>query len=223
MAKEKLIAARELIREKRYTEARALLHTIDHPKAAEWLATLDRIAPEDVPDPDWAQAEADSLPDLAGPAPVTRRQPRERRPRAGCVTQLTCGCYGILLVGFLLWLGFGVLVSLGVREIVQTAGESLAQGTVTTTVEDQLENAGIDNLNLDRTVDDFAQFIVDGLNDLGVETNTTNTGQQVAEASQTAATTAMALTFLSLFLCPVLPVFILTLLGFLRSFGALRR
>ena len=49
MSKQKLLAARELIKEKNYDEARAILKTIDHPTAKEWLAKLDRIAPEKKP------------------------------------------------------------------------------------------------------------------------------------------------------------------------------
>lgn len=40
-----MLAAKELIQEKRYDEARALLKTVDHPTAREWLKKLDRIAP----------------------------------------------------------------------------------------------------------------------------------------------------------------------------------
>lgn len=46
MSKAKLEAAAELIREKRYDEARILLKMVDHPKAKEWLKKLDRISPE---------------------------------------------------------------------------------------------------------------------------------------------------------------------------------
>ncbi|MBE2182202.1 MAG: hypothetical protein IAE89_02140 [Anaerolineae bacterium] len=46
MAKEKLAAASELIKEKHYAEARAILKTIDHPTATEWLKKLDAVAPE---------------------------------------------------------------------------------------------------------------------------------------------------------------------------------
>lgn len=38
--------ARQLIADKRYTEARRLLRTVDHPQAALWLAKLDNLAPE---------------------------------------------------------------------------------------------------------------------------------------------------------------------------------
>lgn len=45
MSKVKFQAAKELIQEERYDEARAILRTIDHPTAAEWLQKLDNIAP----------------------------------------------------------------------------------------------------------------------------------------------------------------------------------
>lgn len=46
MSKQKMLAAKELIKEKRYDEARAILKTVDHPIALEWLQKLDKIAPE---------------------------------------------------------------------------------------------------------------------------------------------------------------------------------
>lgn len=46
MSKHQMIIAREMIKEKRYDEARALLKTVDHPTARDWLAKLDKIAPE---------------------------------------------------------------------------------------------------------------------------------------------------------------------------------
>lgn len=46
MAEEKLERARQLIIDKEYDAARAILETIpEHPKAQEWLARLDEIAP----------------------------------------------------------------------------------------------------------------------------------------------------------------------------------
>ncbi len=41
-----LIEARDLIKAKRYDEARRLLKKLDHPTATSWLQTLDTIAPE---------------------------------------------------------------------------------------------------------------------------------------------------------------------------------
>src|SRR5205085_109358 len=49
MSKAKFEAAKELIREKRYTEARAILVTVAHPLAAEWVAKIDGLAPRTEP------------------------------------------------------------------------------------------------------------------------------------------------------------------------------
>jgi hypothetical protein len=45
MSKTKMLAAKELIDEKRYDEARTILRSVDHPKAVEWLEKLDKIDP----------------------------------------------------------------------------------------------------------------------------------------------------------------------------------
>lgn len=45
MSKAKMEAARELIKEKKYTEARIILQTVDHPQAKEWIAKIDELAP----------------------------------------------------------------------------------------------------------------------------------------------------------------------------------
>ena len=45
MSKSDLIYAKELIKEKRYDEARRILKKIDHPTAIKWLKKLDEIAP----------------------------------------------------------------------------------------------------------------------------------------------------------------------------------
>lgn len=51
MSQVKLAAAKELIQEKRYTEARTVLLTMNNATAARWLEQLDRIAPQSVPPP----------------------------------------------------------------------------------------------------------------------------------------------------------------------------
>jgi hypothetical protein len=45
MSNTELSAARDLIQQRRYAEARALLQTINHPTATQWLAKLDQIDP----------------------------------------------------------------------------------------------------------------------------------------------------------------------------------
>jgi hypothetical protein len=46
MSREKMAAAKQLIQEKKYTEARVILRTIDHPTARKWLVQLDQRAPQ---------------------------------------------------------------------------------------------------------------------------------------------------------------------------------
>jgi hypothetical protein len=46
MSEIKFAAAKELIQEKKYNEARTILKTINDPKAEHWLSRLDEIAPE---------------------------------------------------------------------------------------------------------------------------------------------------------------------------------
>jgi hypothetical protein len=43
MSKAKFVAAKELIAEKKYTEVRKILKTIDHPTAREWEARLNQL------------------------------------------------------------------------------------------------------------------------------------------------------------------------------------
>jgi hypothetical protein len=45
MSRAKFEAAKELIKERRYDEARAILETVNHPLAMDWLAKIDSIEP----------------------------------------------------------------------------------------------------------------------------------------------------------------------------------
>lgn len=97
MANERLAQARDLIKAKRYQEARQVLKVIaDHPTARTWLAKLDEIAPEvpeddpfavfDAPAARPAVKPADAIFDPNPrfdplPADVSRRR-RERLTRA---------------------------------------------------------------------------------------------------------------------------------------------
>jgi|GEM_PF-4796366 len=62
--KERMTTARDLIREKQYDQARAILVTIDHPKAEEWLAKIDQISPPKAnPIPQYEQKQQEHIPD----------------------------------------------------------------------------------------------------------------------------------------------------------------
>ncbi len=54
MSKAKFLAAKELIEEGRYTEARQILVLINHPTAREWIDKIDHLAPPNI---SWPQAQ----------------------------------------------------------------------------------------------------------------------------------------------------------------------
>lgn len=76
MSKSQLAAAKMLIEEKRYDEARALLETIDHPTATKWLKQLDKVAPS------------------AGP-----KKKRRMSWRAYILVAAMFACIGVYLIG----------------------------------------------------------------------------------------------------------------------------
>lgn len=71
MADERLAQARDLIKAKRYQQARRTLTGVDHPTAKAWLAKLDEIAPE-VP-------EDDPFADIAPAQPAKSKRRLDRR------------------------------------------------------------------------------------------------------------------------------------------------
>lgn len=69
MSRTKFEAARELIQEKHYDAARAVLCTIDHEKARDWLAKLDAIDPPRNPERDYEVMHFPPVPDVVEPTP----------------------------------------------------------------------------------------------------------------------------------------------------------
>jgi len=67
MSKAKFEAAKELIAEHRYNEARVLLRTIGHPTAENWLRKLDEL------DPPGAKSTPSVMPSPADYEPILRR------------------------------------------------------------------------------------------------------------------------------------------------------
>lgn len=63
MSKAKFEAAKELIQERKFDEARAILQTIEHPTATKWLGKLDAIDP---PFPDIPTAKDNTLQKISG-------------------------------------------------------------------------------------------------------------------------------------------------------------
>lgn len=90
MSKAKFTAARELIREENYHEARLILRSMpDHPTAQKWLARLDEIAPE--PEP---QLQPDVHAQIQSALDERDRQQR-RRQWVGCALR---GCLPLLFI-----------------------------------------------------------------------------------------------------------------------------
>jgi hypothetical protein len=106
--KEKMQKAQQLIKEKRYDEARAILRTVEHDKAYEWLDKLDKIA---LPKP---------------PAKI------EKKHSGGCIRRIA------VIVGsvFLVLCGLSLLVALldnDNREVLPTSVVIPSSTTIVTT------------------------------------------------------------------------------------------
>lgn len=89
MSKAKFAAAKELIDSKQYSEARAILKTIDHPAARQWEDKLDRMAP----------AKAGGSPAAAEPVAAKIGMKRFWRTLWGILTLASLGwmCYGLMV------------------------------------------------------------------------------------------------------------------------------
>lgn len=88
MSKAKFAAAKELIDEKKYDEARGILKTIDHPTAREWEAKLDKIAPSvsyKPPEPDWMQVPPPPLTSAIATDAEAKRKKKNTQAAQGCL------------------------------------------------------------------------------------------------------------------------------------------
>lgn len=110
MANERLAAARELIKAKRYAEARQVLKVIaDHPTARVWLAKLDEIAPVVAEDDPFAVFDAPPVRPAVKPAdaifdpnprfdplPKPKEKQRSRRPLLIMLALVIVGIVGAI-------------------------------------------------------------------------------------------------------------------------------
>lgn len=105
MSKAKFAAAKELIDEKKYGEARAILRTIDHPTAREWETKLDRLSPQ-------------ATKSVAIPTPANREysQPKVKMQR------IWRNIWGLLTLASLGWMCYGFFASTNAYS--QVAGQS---------------------------------------------------------------------------------------------------
>lgn len=102
MSKAKFAAAKELIDEKKYDEARGILKTIDHPTAREWEAKLNRI------DPPSASSFLQAVPPPV--TPVIRDRIEVIEPKVG-MQRFWRTVWGILTLLSIGWICYGVYAS----------------------------------------------------------------------------------------------------------------
>ncbi len=94
MSKARFAAAKELIDEKKYDEARALLKTIDHPTAREWEAKLDKIAPPvsyKPPEPQSFLSPQPVLPNMDTTKQADSKKKKNSRAVQGCLILILAG------------------------------------------------------------------------------------------------------------------------------------
>lgn len=102
MSKAKFAAAKEMIDEKDYVGARAVLRTIDHPTARTWEEKLDRIAPSyNYPNP-MSQPAPISRPDDEATQYFRAQNRKRTRRRLGAGIELIMG--GIFFGGIGIYL-----------------------------------------------------------------------------------------------------------------------
>src|SRR6266540_2030811 len=102
MSKAKFAAAKELIQEKQYDEARRILATVDHPTAREWEKKLDRIAPTAVVPP---------APPPAEPYQFPTWQPSYMQPDTTRGLRIWHNAWGVLVLLSFGWICYGLYVS----------------------------------------------------------------------------------------------------------------
>jgi hypothetical protein len=100
-AKQKMTQARDLIRARQYGEARAILETVDHPLAREWLSKLDRIAPLQQTS-SWTKSRQTTTAREQSPGRPAQRQPTTA-PAYGLLLLLVVAVLGGVGVGLLLF------------------------------------------------------------------------------------------------------------------------
>jgi hypothetical protein len=120
MSKAKFEAAKELIQERKFDEARAILKTVEHPTANKWLKKLDEIDP---PFPDVPTSEGNP------PYKVTSQNKRDKRKLMSDdaeTTQKPEKAHGKLMLGIVVT--FLVVVLIGVAMFISSLQRSSAIG-----------------------------------------------------------------------------------------------
>ncbi|MBZ0315169.1 MAG: hypothetical protein K8L91_02030 [Anaerolineae bacterium] len=115
---ERLNLAADLIRKKEYASARAILITLDHPKAREWLTRLDQMSP-----PPPQPMSYNTPPPMAAV---------KEKPRGGCLMSIITGLAGLSLIWMValtclvvLICGSGVALMVAVLGSLDTQSQTL--------------------------------------------------------------------------------------------------
>lgn len=124
MSKEDMIWARELIKQKKFDEARTVLRATNHPQAASWLEKLDEI------DPPAADLEA-TLIDAKPPADETTppppspaaHRPQVKKEESKIPMPLAIGCIGLFILAGVCVVG-AFLVYSNLRETLLSAPDT---------------------------------------------------------------------------------------------------
>ncbi len=136
MSRAKLSAARELIEEKKYAEARALLMTIrDDPTAAKWLAKLDERIKQQAPPQNYTVLPpAPNSPAVWNESHRTRPYPEPVQPAPAPVESIGMAgvfrfVWGILLLLSFGWICYGVTTTAGlVGDQLKTTAAQTSEG-----------------------------------------------------------------------------------------------
>lgn len=107
---ERLNLAAELIRKKEYASARAILVTLDHPKARTWLSRIDQLQPP-----------------MPFPTPITPTVAVQAKKRGGCLTSIVTAIAGLGLIWFIALSCLVALVCVGSVAAVVLVSGSLDQ------------------------------------------------------------------------------------------------
>lgn len=121
MSKEEMVQARELIKQRRFDEARAILRATDHHQAEAWLKKLDEIDPPNI-DPEATLIEkSPTYFERELPPPMATPDDRPARKNEGEIPMsLAIGSIGLVVLVGLCIIGVILLNSSLQKEVVST-------------------------------------------------------------------------------------------------------
>lgn len=156
MSKSEMLQAKQLIIEKRYDEARAILSQIDHPTAKKWLQKLNEIAPAPPPEP-APQRQTKPQPQSTRRAQSVPQQPQrsfESSPGIGNrLTLMMGGVASLVGVVFVYFMASAVMNSANECQVAQwwddTGGPVVVEFLDTTDVAESTSRISVSPLVLE--------------------------------------------------------------------------